>query len=320
MTTSTALFYVFSLVLLFAGFRVITARSPVYAALYLVLAFFSAACVWILLRAEFLAIALVLVYVGAVMVLFLFVVMMLDVDTASLRVGFWKHFPVALLVGVVIALEMAAVLIPGFFVSEARPLSAAALKLGNTKLLGVDVYTNYLYPLQIAAVILLVAIIAAISLTLRARKDSKRTDPVGAGQGEEGRPGAAGVDEAGSAGARRRQRGAAAGGRQAMSFGPITLGHYLTVSSILFALSVIGIFLNRKNLIVLLMAIELMLLAVNLNFVAFSHYLGDMAGQVFVFFILTVAAAESAIGLAILVVLFRTRSTIAVDELDTLKG
>ena len=177
MDTNTALFYVFSAVLLVAAFRVITARSPVYAALFLVLAFFSAACVWILLRAEFLAIALVLVYVGAVMVLFLFVVMMLDVDTASLRVGFWKHFPVALLVGVVIALEMAAVLIPGFFVSEARPLSAAAIKLGNTKLLGDDVYTNYLYPLQIAAVILLVAIIAAISLTLRARKDSKRTDP-----------------------------------------------------------------------------------------------------------------------------------------------
>ena len=105
-----------------------------------------------------------------------------------------------------------------------------------------------------------------------------------------------------------------------MSLGPITLGHYLTVSSILFALSVIGIFLNRKNLIVLLMAIELMLLAVNLNFVAFSYYLGDMAGQVFVFFILTVAAAESAIGLAILVVLFRNRATIDVEDLDALKG
>ena len=105
-----------------------------------------------------------------------------------------------------------------------------------------------------------------------------------------------------------------------MTFGAVTLGHYLTVGAILFALSVIGIFLNRKNLIVLLMAIELMLLAVNLNFVAFSHYLGDMAGQLFVFFILTVAAAESAIGLAILVVLFRSRSTIAVDDLDELKG
>jgi NADH-quinone oxidoreductase subunit K len=110
-----------------------------------------------------------------------------------------------------------------------------------------------------------------------------------------------------------------------MTLGPVTLGHYLSLGAILFALSVIGIFLNRKNLIVLLMAIELMLLAVNLNFVAFSYYLDPtvadpMAGQVFVFFILTVAAAESAIGLAILVVLFRTRSTIAVDELDSLKG
>ncbi len=100
----------------------------------------------------------------------------------------------------------------------------------------------------------------------------------------------------------------------------ITLGHYLSLGAMLFALAVVGIFLNRKNLIVLLMAIELMLLAVNINFVAFSRYLGDMHGQVFVFFILTVAAAESAIGLAILVLLFRNRATINVDELDTLKG
>ncbi len=106
--------------------------------------------------------------------------------------------------------------------------------------------------------------------------------------------------------------------------GPVTLGHYLSLGALLFAISVIGIYLNRKNLIVLLMAIELMLLAVNLNFVAFSHYLpavaDRMAGQVFVFFILTVAAAESAIGLAILVVLFRNRASINVDEMDTLKG
>ena len=105
-----------------------------------------------------------------------------------------------------------------------------------------------------------------------------------------------------------------------MNVGPITLGHYLSLGGMLFAMSVIGIYLNRRNLIVLLMAIELMLLAVNMNFVAFSHYLGDMAGQVFVFFILTVAAAESAIGLAILVVLFRNRATINVEELDALKG
>jgi len=100
----------------------------------------------------------------------------------------------------------------------------------------------------------------------------------------------------------------------------LSLSHFLILGAILFALSVIGIFLNRKNVIILLMAIELMLLAVNLNFIAFSHYLGDIAGQVFVFFILTVAAAESAIGLAILVVLFRNLSTINVEDLDSLKG
>ncbi len=176
MTTTSALFYAFSAVLLFAGFRVITARTPVYAALYLVLAFFSASCVWILLHAEFLAIALVLVYVGAVMVLFLFVVMMLDIDAKTLHEGFWKHFPVAALVGVVIALEMAAVLLGGFRLSEAPVEGAAEIQAGNTKMLGIEVYTRYLYPLQIAAVLLLVAIVAAISLTLRKRKDSRAID------------------------------------------------------------------------------------------------------------------------------------------------
>lgn len=177
MNTTSALFYVFSAVLLFAAFRVITARTPVYAALYLVLAFFSASCVWILLHAEFLAIALVLVYVGAVMVLFLFVVMMLDIDAKALHEGFWRHFPVAALVGVVIALEMAAVLLGGFRLSEAPLADAAELKAGNTKLLGIEIYTRYLYPLQIAAVLLLVAIISAIALTLRKRKDSKYSNP-----------------------------------------------------------------------------------------------------------------------------------------------
>ena len=177
MAIQTALFYVFSAILLFAAFRVITARSTVHAVLFLVLAFFNAAGVWMLLRAEFLAIALVLVYVGAVMVLFLFVVMMLDVNTEALREGFWRHFPLAAIVGVVIVLEMALVLIPGFDVRQAVPADAASLKLGNTKLLGVEVYTQYLYPLQLAAVILLVAIVAAIALTLRRRKDSRYTDP-----------------------------------------------------------------------------------------------------------------------------------------------
>jgi len=177
MNTTTALFYLFSLVLLFASVRVITARSTVHAALYLVLAFGNAACLWLLLRAEFLAIALVLVYVGAVMVLFLFVVMMLDLNSDRFREGFWKHLPLAGLVGAVIALEMAFVLIRGFDVRSAPALTEAAIKAGNTKMLGIAIYTQYLYPLQVAAVLLLVAIIAAISLTLRRRKDSRYIDP-----------------------------------------------------------------------------------------------------------------------------------------------
>jgi NADH-quinone oxidoreductase subunit J len=192
MDIQSGLFFVFSAVLLFASFRVITASNPVYAALYLVLAFFQAAAVWMLLKAEFLAISLVLVYVGAVMVLFLFVVMMLDINVDALRAGFWKHFPLAALVGVVIALEMAAVLMGGFRpTTEPRVGPAAAQvaqsatqtatqgvqQVSNTKELGKLLYSEYLYPLEIAAVLLLVAIIAAIALTLRQRKDSKHMDP-----------------------------------------------------------------------------------------------------------------------------------------------
>jgi NADH-quinone oxidoreductase subunit J len=188
MDIKTGFFYLFSAVLLFAAFRVITARNPVYAALYLVLAFFQAAAVWLLLKAEFLAISLVLVYVGAVMVLFLFVVMMLDINVDALRAGFWKHFPVAAVVGVIIALEMAAVLMGGFRpTAEPRvgPAAAqvaqaggqAAAQVSNTKELGKLLYTEYLYPLEIAAVLLLVAIVSAIALTLRQRKDSRHMDP-----------------------------------------------------------------------------------------------------------------------------------------------
>jgi NADH-quinone oxidoreductase subunit J len=220
----SALFYAFSAVLLFAAFRVITARNPVHAALYLVLAFFQASGVWMLLKAEFLSISLVLVYVGAVMVLFLFVVMMLDIDVDSLREGFWRHFPLAATVGAVIALELAAVLLGGFRMGEAAVAAPTALtpsvfaasataviasnsadvasgaldaasqavsvasqaadvghvviaQVSNSKSLGVLLYTDYLYPVQIAAVILLVALIIAIALTLRTRKDSKAQDP-----------------------------------------------------------------------------------------------------------------------------------------------
>jgi NADH-quinone oxidoreductase subunit J len=175
--TTTALFYLFATVLLLASFAVITARDTVHSALYLVLAFFTASCVWMLLKAEFLAITLVLVYVGAVMVLFLFVVMMLDINTDAFRHNFWKHFPVAGLVGALIALEMALVLTSGFNVPDAPALAPEAAQMGNTKLLGIEIYTHYLYPLQIAAVLLLVAIVAAIALTLRRRKDSRYLNP-----------------------------------------------------------------------------------------------------------------------------------------------
>ena len=181
MDIKSALFYVFSAVLLFAAFRVITARNPVHAALYLVLAFFQASGVWMLLKAEFLSITLVLVYVGAVMVLFLFVVMMLDINLDTIRQGFWKNFPLAATLGAVVALELAAVLLGGFRVSEppvaAQAVGVAAAQVSNTKDLGIALYTHYLYPVEIAAVILLVAIVAAIALTLRQRKDSKFQDP-----------------------------------------------------------------------------------------------------------------------------------------------
>jgi NADH-quinone oxidoreductase subunit J len=183
MDIRTGFFYLFSAVLLFSAFRVVTARNPVYAALYLVLAFFQAAAVWLLLKAEFLAISLVLVYVGAVMVLFLFVVMMLDIDMAKLRAGFWNHFPLAATMGAIVALEMAAVLMGGFRPEEPRAMpavaqaAAAGVQYSNTKELGKLLYSGYLFPLEIAAVILLVAIVAAIALTLRQRKDSKHIDP-----------------------------------------------------------------------------------------------------------------------------------------------
>ena len=177
MDVKTGLFYVFSAVTLLAAFRVITAKNPVHAVLFLVLTFFQTSMIWMLLKAEFLAISLVLVYVGAVMVLFLFVVMMLDIKIDSLRKGFWQHFPLAAIVGVYIILEMCAVLMGGFRVSEEPRVSLELGRLGmevsNTRELGKLLFTQYIYPLEVAGALLLVAMIAAIALTLRQRKDSK---------------------------------------------------------------------------------------------------------------------------------------------------
>lgn len=177
MDFNTLLFYVFSLILVFAGLRVITAKNPVHAALYLVLAFFSAAAVWLLLEAEFLAITLVLVYVGAVMVLFLFVVMMIDFDMDKLRKGFWANLKVALPVGLLIIFEMSVILIRSFQRPEIAAPGATPEGVSNTQAIGQIMYTDYVYVFQLAAVLLLVAIVAAISLTLRRRKDAKTQNP-----------------------------------------------------------------------------------------------------------------------------------------------
>ena len=172
------LFYFFSGVLLIAALRVITARNPVHAALYLVLAFFTASAIWMLLRAEFLAIVLVLVYVGAVMVLFLFVVMMLDINLDRLREGFWSYLPLGAAVGALMVVEMVLVLGGKYFGVAQLPNPAdPGAGYSNTKALGRILYTDYVYPFELAAVILLVAIVAAIALTLRDRKDRKRQNP-----------------------------------------------------------------------------------------------------------------------------------------------
>ena len=173
-----AVFWFFAFILVTAAVCVITARNPVHSALFLVLSFFTAAALWMLLRAEFLAIALVLVYVGAVMVLFLFVVMMLDVNLERMREGFWSYLPLGAAVGLVMVVEMVLVLRGGYFGLGAVP-GPKDLGAGysNTKELGRILYTDYAYPLELAAVLLLVAIIVAIALTLRKRKDTKYQDP-----------------------------------------------------------------------------------------------------------------------------------------------
>jgi len=172
----TLMFLAFAVVLIIAALGVITARNPVHAALFLVLSFFSAAAIWMLLKAEFLSIALVLVYVGAVMVLFMFVVMMLDINLDKLREGFWSYLPLAAIIGFIIVVEMASVLIKTFLIPDASVPPAPAGTI-NTKVLGKLIFTDYVYAFEIAAVILLVAIIAAVALTLRQRKDTKAQNP-----------------------------------------------------------------------------------------------------------------------------------------------
>ena len=178
MTFQTIVFYTLAGILLLSSLRVITAKDPVHAALFLVLSFFTGAGLWVLLQAEFLAISLVLIYVGAVMVLFLFVVMMLDINFEKLREGFWKTLPSAGFVAALVALELVLLLTSrdaGLYAVNALP--AVAEGYSNTKELGKVLYTSYVYPFEVAAMILLVALIAAVALTMRKRKPSKYVDP-----------------------------------------------------------------------------------------------------------------------------------------------
>jgi NADH-quinone oxidoreductase subunit J len=172
----TGIFYAFAAILIFAALRVVTTRNSVHAALWLVLSFFSAAGIWLILQAEFLAIALVLVYVGAVMVLFLFVVMMLDVNFEKMRERFRSYIPVAFTVGILVGIEMALVILGSILGERTAPPEASAT-YSNTKALGMLIYTEYAYPFEIAGFILLVAIVAAIALTHRRRPKTKYQNP-----------------------------------------------------------------------------------------------------------------------------------------------
>ncbi len=178
MEFKTFVFYFLATVLVFASVRVVTLRNPVHAALHLVLAFFSASGVWILLQAEFLAIALVLVYVGAVMVLFLFVVMMLDINIDRLREGFWSNLPLALIVALIMVAEMSLVLYARFSGELESNVQQAGAEYSNVQEVGRLLFTDYVYPFELASVILLVGIVAATALTLRGKRKSKSVSPM----------------------------------------------------------------------------------------------------------------------------------------------
>ena len=257
---------------------------------------------------------LIVVYVGAVAVLFLFVIMMLDVDFTELREGFMEYLPVGLVIGGIFLAEL--LLVGGGWAINpgvAKSITAAIpANVSNTEALGLVLYTKYIHYFQLAGMVLLVAMIGAIVLTLRHKANVKRQD--------------INVQNARTPelamSVRKVAVGAGPAGRGRGGVGEMTigLGHYLSVAAILFTLGILGIFLNRKNIIVILMSIELILLAVNINLVAFSTFLGDIVGQVFALLVLTVAAAEAAIGLAVLVVYFRNRGSIAVEDVNLMKG
>ncbi len=241
-----------------------------HAVLFLILTFFKAAGLFMLVGAEFLALLLIVVYVGAVAVLFLFVVMMLDVDFAALRQGFLQYAPVGVLVGVILLLELllvAGTLTAGLAGDRGAPAAAdPADTVDNIEAIGRVLYTRYVYLFQGAGRVLLVAMIGAIVLTLRHKPNVKRQDI-------HARSGASAATRRQDRQGQERGRGSLGATHDGTGIG---LGHYLTVAAILFTLGVFGIFINRKNVIIILMSVELILLAVNINLVAFSRLLNDI--------------------------------------------
>lgn len=177
MDFKTGVFFVLAAILIYAALRVITARNPVHAVLHLILAFFTTGGLWVLLQAEFLAMVLVMVYIGAVMVLFLFVVMMLDINLDQLRQGFWNYLPLGAVIGVLMVVEMGMVLGSRYFQVLDAEVPNVAAQASNTRLLGALLSTEYVYPFELAAVVLLVAIVAAVALTFRGPKKTRYTDP-----------------------------------------------------------------------------------------------------------------------------------------------
>ena len=280
-------FYAFAAILIASAVMVVTSRNPVHSVLFLILAFFNAAALFLIAGAEFLAMILVIVYVGAVAVLFLFVVMMLDIDFSRLREGFQRYAPVGALVGGILFLELVLRARRLELRRRGRGAAAGARRpadgVSNAEALGRILYTDYVYLFQAAGLILLVAMIGAIVLTLRERPGTRRQD-IGAQINRAGSVSLRPVPSGRRAGAARHRAAAGAGGaeraRPSRMSGhghgggttemAIGLAHYLTVGAILLVLGILGIFLNRKNVIVILMSVELILLSVNLNFVAFS--------------------------------------------------
>jgi NADH:ubiquinone oxidoreductase subunit 6 (subunit J)/NADH:ubiquinone oxidoreductase subunit K len=294
-------FYLFAGIMVASAVMVISARNPVHSVLFLILAFFNAAGLFVLMGAEFLAMILVIVYVGAVAVLFLFVVMMLDIDFAQLRQGFLKYAPIGAMVGLVLLAELVLVGGAWIFPGLADPRSRQDHQHACAR-------PRALYRLHLC--------LPGVRADPAGRDDRRhRADSARARRRSP-------PEDLGPAGAHARTGGAGGQGAAAAGGMTMTIGleHYLTVAAILFTLGIFGIFLNRKNVIVILMSVELMLLAVNINLVAFSTHLGDLVGQVFALMVLTVAAAEAAIGLAILVVYFRNRGSIAVEDINLMKG